>query len=456
MVSRKIRKGSAFLMSMIVLAVLSTWAISIYSISGSNLQLAENQRKADSARATAESGQEIVRLWLNYVEIPGDTPAAERFIKIGESLQLAVDTISNITPYATSSQITVPSVVLDSQQGRSFTAEITPSGSNTLQLSVIGTYGSVAKKIGASYNFDTKPHTVFDYGVATKGPLHLSGNIELEGINVSVESDVFIESPGQNEALAIIGNSQIAGNVTITNPDAYVTLQGGKASIGGDTGAAAMDHVKIGEAPPEFPAPDPHHFEHYAVNTVDSSTDTTVDATFDNIRIVAGTNPTFTGQVTLRGIVFIETPNIVTFAGGVTIIGIIIGDGDVADNSGVNQVNFIGNVTSEPVTELPGEEQFAGLQSETGTFLLAPGFHLSFGGSFGTLNGAIAGNGIAFFGDAGGIINGTIINYSNDEMTLSGNNNLSFNRSGSTKIPVGFIQDIVLSYDPESYSEVML
>ena len=85
---------------------------------------------------------------------------------------------------------------------------------------------------------------------------------------------------------------------------------------------------------------------------------------------------------------------------------------------------------------------------------MAPGFHVAFGGSFSSLSGAIAGNGIEFFGNAGGTINGSIINYSNESVTLSGNSDLSFNRSGIEDVPVGFVSEIVLHYDPESYSEL--
>ena len=180
------------------------------------------------------------------------------------------------------------------------------------------------------------------------------------------------------------------------------------------------------------------------------------DATFENVRIVAGTNPTFSGNVTLNGIIFIETPNVVTFTGGTTITGIIVGDGDLADDSATNQISFQGGVQSFPVTELPAEEQFNGLKNETGTFVLAPGFHLSFGSNFNALSGAIAGNGIEFSGNAGGTINGTIINYSDEQMTLSGNSDLYFNRSGTTQVPAGFVPEIVLRYVQDSYSETVL
>jgi len=113
-------------------------------------------------------------------------------------------------------------------------------------------------------------------------------------------------------------------------------------------------------------------------------------------------------------------------------------------------------VESYPVAELPNEEQFTAIKDETGTFVLAPGFSLSMGGSFNTLNGAIAANGIEFFGNAGGTIDGSVINYSDEAMTLTGNSDLYFNRSGVTKVPAGFVPEVILQYDPASYSESVL
>jgi len=293
--------------------------------------------------------------------------------------------------------------------------------------------------------------------VATKGSLSLAGNIELDGVNVSVESDVYIVSENELLALSITGNSQIAGDVHIANPLATVDLQGGQASIGGETGQDAIDnHVSFGVPPAEFPVPDPGYFEHYVTNIFDTETDTTAALTLENIRIPAGTNPTFSGNVTLTGIVFIETANIVTFSGNANMTGIIIGNGDYEDDSGVNQIIFQGNVDSSPVSELPDESQFAEIRQETGTFLMAPGFKASFGGNFETLNGAIAASGISFFGNAGGTINGSIVNYSNEEMSFSGNSDLLFNRSGITEVPAGFVPEIILEYDPTSYSEIVL
>lgn len=461
--SRKIfqvnNNGSVLIISMIFIVVFSALAVSMSAISGNNVQLADNQLKADRARACAESGFDVIRYWMNRVSISGTTEEAQRFSMIAASLQseLNADAITNITPAFSGSVINIPAVTMNSSTGESFSAVIEALDSDTLQIDVTGTCDSSIRTIRGTYDFSTRGTYAFDFGVATKGPLSLSGNIDLDGVNVSVEASVYIESENSTLALSIIGNSQIAGDVSIVNPIATVDLQGGKAGIGGETGQVAIDnHVDFGAPPTEFPEPVPGIFEPYATNIVDSTTDTSLGAAYENIRIAANTNPIFSGQTILKGVVFIETPNVVEFTGGADITGIIVGDGDITDNSGTNKIVFRGSVSSHPVSQLPALSQFQGLHEQTGTFAIAPGFQVSFGGSFDALCGAIAGNGVQFFGNAGGIINGSVINYSGEAMTLSGNTDLYFNRSGTSQSPAGFIPEIILKYNPSSYLEVLL
>jgi Tfp pilus assembly protein PilX len=452
-------KGAVLIVSMIFVLVFSALAVSMAALSGTNVQIADNQCKLDRARSCAESGFDVIRFWLNKVSISGTTSESQRLTAIANSFQneLTDAGITNLVVSFDGTTITIPSVPLDSNNGYSFSATICALDVDTLQIDVTGAHDSLTRTIRSHYCFTERAHTVFDFGVATKGPLSLTGNIELEGINVNVEASVYIESENSNLALSIIGNSQIAGDVSIVNPIANVDLQGGQAGIGGETGQDAIDnHVDFGVPPSEFPEPVPSQYLSYATNIVDVNTDTSADATFENVKILASTNPNFTGHVTLKGVVYIETPNVVTFTGSADVMAIIIGDGSWTDNTGTNQINFLGNVTSLPVSDLPNEEQFEGLHDETGTFVMAPGFSTSFGGSFDTLSGAIASNGIEFFGNAGGTINGSVINYSDDQMDLSGNSDLYFNRSGLTEAPAGFIPEIILDYDPSSYNEVVL
>jgi hypothetical protein len=430
--------------------------------------VADNHHKANRAIESAQSGLEVTRYWLGRVAMPGTVIPADRFAtltsRVNDELETAnISTTSEydedgVTPLA----VNLGTTTINSQTGQSFAASIEKTADlDVVQVNITGgdiTGGadSITRTVSVNCRFETREHNVFDYGVATRGPLSLLGNVEMSGTNVHTDADVYIESANQDEALSIIGNSQIAGDVTITNPDAYVTLQGGQAGIGGETGADALDHVSVGEETVEFPIPLSGYFEQYVQNAFDPAVDdATADNTFENIKIPGGTNPTFSGSTTLNGIVFIESPNIVTFTGNVDITGIIVGDGDMNDNSGANQIIFLGNVGSAPVTDLPETEQFDGLRDETGTFLMAPGFSASFGGSFETLNGAIAANGINFFGNAGGTINGSILNYSDTPMTVSGNSDLFFNRSSDNVVPAGFGPELILNYVSSSYSEVL-
>ena len=459
-------RGTALIVSMIFIAIFSSLALAMFTMSSTNVRIADNHRKGNRALTSALSGLEVVRYLLSPVYMPGIITASDRFSYLAGFVQNdeGGSGLSNITitsdEEGTPVAINMENVTLYSLTGQSFSATIQPTADiDILQVDIAGWAGAVGRNIRVNYNFGTRAHNVFDYGVATRSPLNLEGNIEMNGANVALDAGVYIETD-VDPALSIIGNSQIAGDVSLTNSSAasdIVEMQGGQASIGGETGEAALNHVDTGVPPTEFPVPLPGYFEQYVTGqTIDSDTDTSIDATYENVRIAAGTNPVFSGNTTLRGIVFIETPNVVTFSGNMVITGIIVGNGDLQDNSAQNVINFAGTVNSFPVTELPGESQFDGLRDETGTFLLAPGFAALFQGDFGTLNGAIAANGIEFSGNAGGTIDGSVINYSPTPMTLSGNSDLYFNRSGVDEVPAGFGPEIILYYDAGTYNEVVL
>ena len=452
------RKGVAFILALIFLSVFATLGIGMLTMSSANAQLANNHHKANGALTCAESGAEVMRHWMEKVTIPSMTPLDARFGYMEASLQanLTAENITNISVDYSGTTITISDVALDDSGNRFFSAVITPISNDYVQMIVRGSDGSLERNLDLRYSFGTRYDSVFDYGVATRGPLHLAGNIDLTGYTVAVEASVYIESPNEDQILSITGNSQIAGDVSSTNPNATVYLQGGHAGIGGEYGQDAIDnHVHTGITPTQFPTPNPDHFEPYVGDTViDSDTTFTSGQTFTNARIAAGTNPSFSNNTTFIGVLFIESPNRVSFTGNVDIQGVIVGDGDVTDDSKTNYLKFWGNVASSSVAALPDEEEFDGLREETGTFIMAPGFAVSMGGNFDTVNGAIAANGITFFGNAGGVIQGSVLNYSDEVMELTGNADLVFNRSGTIEIPAGFEPESVMRYNPEYYSEI--
>lgn len=451
------RKGSALIIAMFFVILFSSFSVAMFTMSSNNMRIADNHQDANRAFEGAHSGLEFVRYWLGRVAMPGTTVPADRFAELVNDVSTDSGAAGLYASVSYDEDGIVPlsvafnNISINTGLGQSFTATIAKTADlDVLQIDIAGTYGTMNRTIRTNYNFGTRSHNVFDFGVATRGPLTLLGNIALTGTNVSVEADVYIESLNNDQALSIGGHSQIAGDVTITNPDAEVDING-QAGIGGAMGYDdSMEHVDIGEAPVEFPVPNPEYFQQYVQNIYDPET---TDTTFTNLFIPTGTNPTFGGGVTFNGIVYIEAGNVVTFAGHTTITGLIIGAGDMTDNSGENQINFQGTVVSNPVGDLPAGAEFDGLRDETGTFLMAPGFKASFGGNFDTLNGAIAANGIEFSGNAGGTIGGSVLNYSDEPMLLGGNGNLYFNRSGTTEVPAGFGPEIILHYNASTYTE---
>jgi hypothetical protein len=392
------RQGSALILSLIFVTMFSALAMAMATLSGVNVQVAENLREVDATRACAESGLEVIRYWATKVEIPGTTASDQRFAQLAASLQnqLTAAGITNLVPVLSGSTITISNVPLLSSAAQSFTAILTKIDNDNVRLDVTGHYGALSRTIRSNYAFGERAHTVFDFGVVSKGPISLSGNVDLAGVNINVESNAYIESLSTLLALSITGNSSIAGNVKIVNPLADVCLIGGKAGVGGETGQNAMKHIEIGVSAAEFPDMAPGVFQSYATNVLSSSTDLKKSQTLTNIRIPAGMNPKFTAKTTIQGVLFVETPNVVEFAGGASITGVIVTNGSQTDDSGTSQLNFTGTVDSYPVTQLPQETQFAGLQSKTGTFIMAPGFAVSFGGNFSNLNGIIEANGVYF------------------------------------------------------------
>ena len=446
------RSGSALVLSLIFIAVFAGVATALLTVSGANVQLADNLRKADTTRGSAESGLEVMRYWLSQVVLSA-TPE-QRFNELETILrnQLPANLAGRLTRDGATMRITDVPVL--SSKGQSFTAVLTSTDANNIELDITGRYGSLGRTVQSNFVLTQRADNVFDYGVASKGPLNLTGNVEFEGYTLAVESNAYIDCDTQ-PVLSIVGNCDIGGEVNIRHSDPDLYLQG-NYTIGGQGGAAALHHVHTGVTPSEFPEMNPDPFFPYATRVLLPTDPVSGNLTYENLRIPAGRNPTFSGNLTLKGVVFIETPNVVTFGGNLTVTAIIVTDGSSDDNSGANQVKFTGNITCHPITQLPHVAQFEGLHSQTGTFLMAPGFKASFGGNFGTLAGAIAANGLRFYGNAGGVINGSIINYSNAPLEMTGNSDLRFNRSGLTGMPAGFVPRTVMRYDPSSYSECAL
>lgn len=448
--SRTSHHGSALVACTIVLMVVSALAVSLATISGANLQVADNQQEANRAFASAESGLEVIRYWLGRVEFPSTTPPADYFSTVIATVRSDL-TANGITNFTVNTDGSIPTVTLNSTTGQTFTGQCSSSSSDAtiMKITVAGTNGTMSRTITVDFYIEPYRFPIFNYGIATKGSLRFPQNPTLTGATQNWEADIYVESTGSLMAVEVGGNANFDGDIDIGNPLAGVAF-GGDVQIAGDHGTTAIDnHVTVGADPVEFPVPEVSRFQTYATGPViDSSTDLSSSMTLVNAVIQAGTSPNFLGNITIQGILYIEQPNVVTFTRNVSQQGLIVAAGD-ATSPGANAINFEGNYASGPYP--PGSE-FDAIRSEQGSSILAPGFGVSFTGNFSSVHGVLAASSMYFSANASAIVKGTMISYSPDATLVEGNLSMNFDRASMVEIPAGFDLLRVLTYRPSSYA----
>ncbi len=342
------RKGMALLVAMIFLAIFSALGVAVLNMSTANIQVANNHRQINRTLESALSGLEITRYWLNGLNVAGnDLEAVRDALTSRISSSGFANVVASLDDPFSPTALSVSSVAVNSQANLSFTSVITQIDSDTLLLGITGTDGNISRHVNVNFDFAPTAGRIFDYGLATRGPLQMTGNVQIQVINSSSANSVFIESLSNDEALEMIGTAQIQGDVSIVNPNAYVGL-GSNCQSGGETGQDAVDnHVTFRADAVEFPTPDPTQFERFATNIVDSSVSTNGNKSFENIRIIADTDPVFNGNIDITGVVYIESPNHVVFGGTTTIIGVVIAEGDLDAPDSQDLLDFSGTLLKQ-------------------------------------------------------------------------------------------------------------
>ena len=441
------------IMAMIFVVIFSVLGVCIATMSGDNVQIASNHHNLNAALAAAHSGQEIVRYWLSRVLISSSTPIDQYLSEVITAVQTDL-TDNGVTGLPLASDGSMATVTLDATTGRNFNGQLLVDANTPtiLQVRITGHSGQASRTIITSYNFQPYEFPIFNYGLATKGPLDFPGNPTVIAVNEAWEADMFVESSNSNIAIQVGGNTNFDGDITIGNSSANVDFVG-DVQIAGDHGQTAIDnHVSIGADSPEFPTPDTDRFAQYATGqVVDSSTDLSKGITLTNATIAAGTNPVFQGTATIQGVLFIESPNVVTFERNVALQGLIVGDGDLDNvDTSANRIDILGNFASQGY---PAGSDFDAIRQEEGSSIVAPGFAATFGGNFSALEGVVAVSGADFTGNMAAVIKGTIINYSDTSTVVLGNASMNFDRAASVKIPAGFDLYRELDYEPSLYCE---
>jgi len=452
MQSHAFREGGALITCAIVLVVATVLALGIAAMSGANTEIADNQRGANQAFAGAESGLEVTRYWIAQIRMPSSTPVAAYLSTAISDLQTEL-AARGVSCFSFNNDGSIPAVVLDASANQAFSGQLSvdPTDPAVLRLCITGTSHDAARTIRVNYRIEPYRFPIFNYGIATRGAIQFPRNPTFTGLTENWEADIYIESAASVLAFQAGGNCNFDGDIDIGNPLGLADF-GGAVQIAGEYGQTAIDnHITIGADPVEFPVPETTRFQTYATGPVIGPTTNLANSmTLVNASIQAGANPTFLGNVTIQGILFIEAPNVVRFTQNVSQQGIIVASGDVS-NPAANRISFEGNFASGPY---PAGTPFDALRREQGSSIVAPGFGVSFSGNFSSVNGVLAASGLDFSANASATVKGTLISYSSNATVVDGNISMSFDRAQMAEIPAGFDLLRVLVYDPASYTVV--
>ena len=456
--ARTARRGIASVLAMLYLLIFSTLALGFYTAVTMAAQIAHNDEKALGAQVACESGIEFVQYQLSRVRVPGNTLPADVMTEVHKDL---------VAQQANSDNVAGRGIALDNRtihfpaglddyvpldfEGAGFRADITDVGDGWLQVVARARYRGVVITRTIEMYFESVAVTssIFDFGIVTRGPIVLKGNASIGGSGVVAQDNSVLSLYPGSTPLSMTGNPSIAGDVYMTNPNASASVSGG-ASIGGSSiPSQRNEHIHAGKPnpDPEIPTVDTSMFLPYVKTTYTPGL-----PVYRNVRIPKNTNPNFASDVRIEGVMYVEYPNQLKFAGKTTVVGaIVVQNGATA---GAGSMKFTGQFEAQGMENLPQSGDFPeDLRKLTGSVMLAPGFDLEFAGGAGTVGGTVVANSFSYQGHSGGTVNGTLIALSQAPFSMGGNPTLSRIKP-SGEIPTGLV--FSRTYKPlyETYMEL--
>ena len=431
------RHGIAAILAMLYLVLFSTLAIGFYVATTMSGQIARNQRSLEQGQAAADGGMQFMRYQMGQMLIPPTVTQAGLMDAVAAQLGLLLNNTPNMNGHLVQNSngaIYIPAsndwVCLDPSVGTKFRAVLKQSGMSVV-MTVTGCSATATTKRAIQLQYTTAPRAgaIFNYGVASRSPITMYGNVSVQGATNPAMGSVLVDTATGN-GLTMNGNPSISGDYSYVNPSATNTFSGTIAGYA-PSSPNFSQHIHAGVTAPLFPWIDTTPYLQYATNLyVPGST------TLNNVILPPGSY-NFSGGMTINGVLYIQSPSSVTFSGGCNITGVIVTDNSPLNvNLTQNQITLLGNCKAQSIANLPSTYP-AGERALTGAFIIAPHYTVNMGGNFGTVNGSIIASQFNFYGTAGGTIQGSIINLDDSSMTLGGKTALIIQSTGTSNYPAG-------------------
>lgn len=449
------RRGMMSVVAMLYLILFSVLALSFYAAVNMSAQASHNDEKIARAQLAAESGMDFARYALARVSIPpgvtGSLVTQELYTDV-TSLLANSDNLGGNPITRQGAVISVPasgSIKLDSAGKSHFTLAITdwPEQGKVVVRST-GTYDQISRSIQLDFSRVPRSSSVFDYAVASKGQIVLEKG-SVTTVDPANALTATAMSALESASAIVVDGGNLGGELTVLE-DADATITRG--TVAGESLASTIRDEHLNKVPeaPEFPTIDTSVYRQYATNAYVAGA-----RTQQNIRIPANTNPRFNGGDTVQGILFIESPNTVTFRGNFNLQGILVFASSPNGENSSDLLDFRGNVSQQP---LPSSSQFDALRAASGVAVLAPTSRITMSGSTDSLlRGNIICNTFDFQGSADIVIDhGTLMTLkSADDACVFSGKTVKFTATGADNIPnTGVSFSRAYTPEPGSYEEL--
>ena len=376
--SRARAAGMTSVIAMMYLVLISSLAVGFYAATTTATRVANNDAHVTQAQLAAQSGMDFMRRQMAKVSINPHTVPQLAIEDYYPDLQTLLNGTSNLAGQSISrngNTISIPAgtgtIKLDSAGNARFRATIT-DWAGDIVVKVDGYYGSTESTLTRAISMDftrkQRTSTIFDYAVASKGQILMQkGQVTTVDPSKSAQATMMSALPSGN-AITVSGGL-VGGDLSLLDT-ANIVVSGG--SVGGSSVVSNIlsDHVAYLDEAPEFPTVDPTIYKKYAVNDWKDK-----GKVQKNILVKAGTNPKFNANDTVQGIMYIESPNQVTFNGNFKMQGFIVME---TGASATDLLDFKGNLTQSPV---PNGAEFDTLRATSGISIMAPNASVSMSGS---------------------------------------------------------------------------
>ena len=462
--NRRFGQAFASVMAIQFLAIFVALGVAFASAAHLEVQKADSLRAVTEARLAAESGLAYMLPMIRNMRMPEDTTASNLLVRLYPALDARLSAATDPASLhldADGSEVAIASAERQLSHG-TFSWKITPAdvAGGGCRLTVTGTADGVSRRVSMDLTLVAKRSVIFDYGVVSAGKITVSGSAIVTGMDYPSQANI-LSVRAASPTVEVSDSALIGGDIYVTaSTQDAVALYGSDYSVGGsvDPETIMAENVHLGVEETPLPQVDTEPFDALAVNVINSENIGDVGTELVNVRIAAGTNPLFASDMTVKGILYVESPNTVKFTGGVTIEGIIVTEEDPTQPLAICQLIFRGHVTAPGVDALPDDDpNFTEIKEHRGTVILAPGFHVDFRGNTGPINGIVAGDTLSFSGNSSmaGDLGTGIVALKDGGIAISGSAEIRVKPIADDIIPAGFKPQpqLGLSAVAQSYTE---